>query len=371
MKPNRFAADRYAGGRFHTGIRMVGITLTVLASLLWITSVMGKSATPDWVNGPSQKYPAAIYLTGVGHGDTRQVAEDRAYAAISKIFMTEINSKAQEWEKYVQSEVKGQVEDSRQIRIEQATKVSTQKVLENVTIAETYLDDPKAVYYALAVMDRQHATSVLRDRITSLDLKVEELLKQSQTSDNKLRTVQTLHAAVRNLLLREVYNTELRIVNPTGKGSEGMVSLAVVSQKLREFLAKNFKIVVRVDGQHHEQIRAAIVEGLSRQGLPVTLTELDPADPQADLVIKGRVAFEPVELPGRGSEPPLFIRWSAVFELTDPASQQVIGNVAKQGREGHLTTAEAEARALRVSEREVSEEMGRQMAGFIYGEGEQ
>ena len=187
------------------------------------------ASPPDWVNGSSKKYPAALYLTGVGQADTRQAAEDRAYAAISKIFAAEISSKTQEWEKYLQSDSKGGSEDSRQISIEQATQVSTKKVLENVTIAETWLDESKAIYYVLAVMDRQHAASSLRDRIMSLDLKVEELLKQTRQSGDKLQTVRVLHSAVENLLLREAYNTELRIVSPTGKGSESMVSLTIWS----------------------------------------------------------------------------------------------------------------------------------------------
>lgn len=350
-----------------------GVLSIVAAGLIvcvGVSSSVFAASSPDWVNGSSKKYPEALYLTGVGYADTRQAAEDRAYAAVSKIFTAEINSKTQEWEKYLQSDSKGRSEDSRQINIEQATQVSTKKVLENVSIAETWLDDSKAVYYALAVMDRQHAASALRDRITSLDLKVEELLKQTRQSADKLKTVRALHAAVENLLLREAYNTELRIVNPTGKGSESGVSLAVISQDLRKFLSGNFKIVVEVGGSHDDRIRAAIVEGLNRQGLPVVPVGSAAPDLQPDLIVKGAVTFEPVQMPAGGSPPTRFVRWSASFDLTDKSSQQVIGSVARQGREGHLTASEAEARALRTAEQEVAEEVGRQIADFIYGKEE-
>jgi hypothetical protein len=239
-----------------------------------------------------------------------------------------------------------------------------------VSIAETWLDDSKAIYYALAVMDRQHAASALRDRITSLDLKVEELLKQTRQSEDKLQTVRALHAAVENLLLREAYNTELRIVNAAGKGSESGVSLAVIGQDLRQFLAKNFKIVVEVGGPHNDRIRAAIVEGLNRQGLPVMPAGSAAPDRQPDLVVNGTVSFEPVQMPASGSRPTRFVRWSASFDLTDKATQQVIGSVARQGREGHLTASEAESRALRTAEQEVADDVGRQIADFIYGKEE-
>ena len=39
---------------------------------------------PDWIEGASRKYPAELYLTGVGYGDGRKAAEDSA--VIAKIF---------------------------------------------------------------------------------------------------------------------------------------------------------------------------------------------------------------------------------------------------------------------------------------------
>ncbi|MBI3995917.1 MAG: LPP20 family lipoprotein [Nitrospirae bacterium] len=365
MNLNRTMRRGPSHRRFSTGLFVIG-----LIAFLGVASAARAAGPPDWVNGSSKKYPAALYLNGVGQADTRQAAEDRAYAAISKIFAAEISSKTQEWEKYLQSDSKGRSEDSRQISIEQATQVSTKKVLENVTIAETWLDETKAIYYALAVMDRQHASSALRDRIMSLDLKVEELLKQTRQSGDKLQTVRALHSAVENLLLREAYNTELRIVSPTGKGSEGMVSLAVIHQDLRQFLARNFKILVEVNGSHSDRIRAAIVEGLNRRGLPVVPAGSPAPDLQPDVVVRGAAAFEAVQMPAGGAPPTRFVRWSATFDLTDKATQQVIGSVARQGREGHLTASEAEARALRAAEKEVAAEVGRQIADFIYGKEE-
>lgn len=361
--------DRIRCGGSVRVFRAWGSLIIGLAAFLGWTVVGYAAGPPDWVNGESKKYPAALYLTGVGYGDTRQAAEDRAYAAISKIFAAEINSKTQEWEKYLQSDSKGRTEDSRQVSIEQATEVSTKKVLENVAIAETWMND-KAVHYALAVMDRQHAAAALRDRITSLDLKVEELLKQARKSGNKLETVRAYHSAVENLLLREAYNTQLRVVATSGKGSDSGVSLGETNKNLRQFLANNFKIVVEVDGEHNEPIRAAIVEGLNRQGLPVATAASAASDREPDLLVKGAVTLEPVKLPAGGPRPTYFVRWSAAFDLTDKATRQVIGSVARQGREGHLTRPEAEARALRTAEKEVSDDVGRQIAEFIFGKEE-
>ena len=45
---------------------------------------------PSWVEDPGRDYADSRYLTGVGSGDSRQAAEDSAYAALSRIFRAEI-----------------------------------------------------------------------------------------------------------------------------------------------------------------------------------------------------------------------------------------------------------------------------------------
>jgi hypothetical protein len=57
------------------------------------------------------------------------------------------------------------------------------------------------------------------------------------------------------------------------------------------------------------------------------------------LIVKDAVTFEPLQMPASGSPPTRFVRWSAVFDLTDRATLQVIGSVTRQGREDHLTAS--------------------------------
>ena len=354
---------------FFSRIGLAGLGLMFFVGTFGSMAVVDAAGPPEWIDGSSVEYPAKRFLIGVGQADTRSAAEDRAYAAISRIFKVEINAKSEEWEQYLQSDTGGETQSSRQIGIKQATKVSTGKVLENVRVAEIWEDKSQALYYALAVMDRQQVLAGLRERVTSLDLRVEELLKESRQSSNKLQAVQALYGAVQNLLLREVYNVDLRIVDPAGRGSEGITSLEDVSRRLRKFLAENFRIAVEVEGSNQDRIRAAIVEGLNRRGLPV-VRKAGSREMKPDLVIRGSVTLDPVELP-EAQKGVHYVRWSAAFELTDTTAGQVIGSVVKKGREGHLSVSEARARALRVSEEKVTEAMSRQIAKFIYGEVEE
>jgi len=340
--------------------RTARIALAVAGSIVLSTgcaSTRGGSA-PGWVAGESARYPRETYLTGVGFGDSRATAEDRAYAAISRIFEAEVNQRTHEWERYLQTEAGRETTIRRSVGIEQLTAVSTKKVVENVRIAETWKDERSGTDYALAVIDRRQASAALRQRITSLELDLEELLKQARESQTKLGKVRALHQAVDDVLLRDAYNTQLRVVNPSGLAPDLLTRLGPIRQELQEFLVKNFRITLEVTGKDADRVRSAVMESLTRQGLPVSRDQVT----DADVAIKGVVDFMPLDL----GQPTKFVRWTARFQVIDPATGQVIGSVDREGREGHVTASEAEARARRQAQQEVVADLSSQIAGYIF-----
>ena len=92
---------------------------------------------PAWIDGVSADYPSAQYLTGVGQGDNRAVAEDRAYAAVARIFKAEVSAQSKDWESYLVVEQRGSSRDERRLTLDNLTRVSTDKVLENVENSST------------------------------------------------------------------------------------------------------------------------------------------------------------------------------------------------------------------------------------------
>jgi len=348
----------------------------------------GGSRSPDWVSGESSKYPREKYLTGVGYGDSRKAAEDEAYATIARIFQANIQSKTREWEEYFQSSDKSEgpkVESqvSRKIFMDQLTQVSTHKVLENVSIAEVWVDSRIHRTYALAVMDRAHSAAVIQGRIEELDRQAQTLFESAtkvgqpdgvQQAVSKLQVVRELHAAFKALLLREGLNTDLKIINPDGRGLDGRLSLTQVGKALRQVLSQEFHVALELSGPHSEKIWSAILQGLTREGLVVTdrSSALSASGGGSngleekrieDVLVKGEMNLEPLQLQGRP-----FYRWQVQFTLIDLSNNRVLGNVARNGREGHLNPSEAEARAVRAAQWGVQEEVGPTLAGIIFGE---
>ena len=113
------------------------------------------------MDGASSEYPSAQYLTGVGQGDNRAVADDQAYAALAPIFKAEISAHSQDWESYLVVEQRGTSHDERRLTLDQLTRVSTDKVLENAKILDRWYDAGKGLYYALGGMHRAQVETAL------------------------------------------------------------------------------------------------------------------------------------------------------------------------------------------------------------------
>lgn len=317
------------------------------------------SLKPDWLEGQSRKYPADLFLTGVGYGDDRKTAEDSAFAAIARIFQAEIHSKTSELEKYTQTDVKGKTYISRDIKIDQITSVATNKALEDVTIAEVWNDESENRTYALAVMDRQHAMVSIKEKISAIDSDIELMQQKAVTASDKIEKARTMRAILRSLLDREVYNTDLRMMNPAGTGIEPPATLLTVKQHLQDILSNEIHIGVQLEGAHHDGIRSSIVEGLTKEGFSVD--EKGDAE-KLDILVRGVVSFENADLPEWK-----FVRWDITVDLVNPSSGKVFGSFTRHGREGHLNFKEAEEKAVKSLQKDIANELSRQLVSFIYG----
>ena len=320
---------------------------------------------PGWVDGRSAEYPLTQYLTGVGQADTRSNAEDQAYAAVARIFKAEVAAQAKDWESYLVVENRGASNAERRLTIDNVTKVSTDKVLENVRIADVWYDSDSRLYYALGVMNRSQAEATLMEKVSALDRAIEADVAESRQTTDKLAKVRALRRAGRNLVLREVYNTDLRVIRLSGHGTPSAYQVNGLSGELEQFLATNLVLAVQVSGDHAEPMGRALEEGLIREGLHVTTkTEREEAG-SPELIVRGTVRLFPIEVRDPNFK---YVRWCSDFEVVEPGTRRVVGAMAHGGREGHLTEREATAKTLRVMQQELSTDVAKAIAAHVFGE---
>jgi hypothetical protein len=359
------------GSLFVSRIGMVLIALVALSGCAWF----GGQSRPDWIDGVSAAYPSGQYLVGVGQAESRAAAEDRAYAAVARIFKAEVSAQAKDWESYLVIEQRGQSSAERRLTLDNLTSVSTDKVLENVRIVDRWVDVHKGLQYALAGMNRPQAETAFMERITELDQSIRDDVEEAQRPSDKLARVRALRRAARNLVLRETYNADLRVIRPSGQGTAAGYSVSELTHELEQFLATNLVLAVAVTGDQAEPVQRALTEGLLKEGLQVTSRPWggdrsmggDSSGPSPELLVRGVVRVWPIDV----RDPQFkFVRWCSDFEVVDLTSQRVVGALSKGGKEGHLSDREATAKVVRVMQQEFSADVAKAIAAHVYGESE-
>lgn len=351
------------------GVLLLGVVAGFLDGCGWF----GPSAQPSWIDGVSRDYPPDRYLLGVGQAESRPAAAERAYAAVAKVFKAQINAQSRDWESYMVVENRGKASADRRVTLDQLTSVSTDKVLENVRIMDSWFDARSGQHFAMAGMDRAQAATAVLERIAELDGIVDTQLRESRQSQDKLARVRNLKRAVKNLVVREAYNADLRVIRTTGRGLDPSYRIGELTAELEQLLASSLVISVEVAGDQTEAVRRAVMEGLVREGLPVTARRVGPegapggveSGRATELLVKGRVRLWEADVPDPQFK---YVRWCSDFVIVDIGSQRMVGAVSRGGREGHLTGGEAAAKALRVMQQELTSDLARTLAGYVYGD---
>jgi LPP20 lipoprotein len=356
---------------------ITALTIFTMGSLLAGCAWFGNRAQPAWVDGRSADYPAEQYLLGIGQADSRPSAEERAYGAVSRIFKARVEAESKDWESFMVLEARGNANTERRLTLDQVTRISTDKVLESVRILDAWVNPASRQHHVLAGMHRAQAGTALAERMTELDRTVEADLAESRQAADALVTIRSLRRAIKNLVLREAYNADLRVIRASGQGTPARHRVPELTGALEQFMAAHLLVGVEVLGDQIEPVRRAVIEGLIREGLPVTTKPAAGAEGPAagrdgrkplELLVKGTVRLFEVDVPDPRFR---YVRWCSDFVILEPDTQHVVGAVSRGGREGHLTQGEAAAKAVRVMQQEVSTELARTLAGYVYGDTDQ
>lgn len=320
------------------------------------------SQQPGWIDNPGLFYPKEEYLVGVGEGETRKRAEDQTYAAISRIFQAKVSDQFKSFERSLESESGGKNRISRHIEIEQLTTMSTEKTLEDVAISETWFDPDTKTYYALAILNRSHASASLKDKIAQLDSEAAQALQQAQKTQEKRIRLKNLKRALNAILLREGYNMDLMIIDPSGKGIANPLDPLKVINGFDQFVAGSFSVAILLAGPYSGQIKESLSEEITgRLGLPL----VSVSSPSIDVSIAGRIEME--EAKTSSSSEFKFLQWRVTIHLLDEVGKE-FGTITRSGREGHRSRQEAEQVVVRSIRQEIKKEVGEKLTRFLFGD---
>ena len=325
-------------------------------------SWFGREIPPEWIMSPHQAYPVERYLTGIGEAESRAQAEKRAYAAVARVFSAQVNTQSMDHETYSIQESGVGSQTRRELQLDQRTQVTTSKALENVQILDLWYQPSTRHFWALAGLDRQQAEKAILERLQEWDTKIENMIHQGRTHPQKIQRIRGYKEAMILLADRDTLNTDLRVIRTSGDSLQSSYRIPEIQREFMDFVAQNLVISVAIEGEYHEDIERAILEGLKQEGLLG-----HPADSKssevADLAIVGQGQFWVVNLPD-----PLFkyVRWCGDIDIYENPSHRLIGVISETGREGHVTEREARIRASKVMQEVISKEIARLLTRSVF-----
>jgi hypothetical protein len=312
---------------------------------------------PAWVNTPNSVYSPQVYVTAVGYGAERGTAEKAAFANLAALFGQNVQSEQIARTNYSQA-VKDGVVSSWTENTELDNAIKTSVELDSLVGAEIkdYWYDGQSVHYAVAVMEKQKTAELYADLIRSNEKIISGLITMSAAEKNSLDgyaryrlagTVADANRTFANVLI--VVGSQGTGINPGDmkKGDDFRLEAANI--------AKNIPIGVKVDNDRSNRIRGAFSEAINQAGFK-------SGGIDSRYVLNVDMELNPVDLPNNTNK---FVRYVVNANLVDQNTKTVLLPYTVNGREGHLSIAEAENRAVTGVERKIKDSYGGLLSEYV------
>lgn len=305
----------------------------------------GSGKAPGWVLNPSDGYPDSEYMTAVGYASNRQTAEANATAALTKIISQTVQSDTIATESVSEKEAAWEKARS----IDTYVKTSSELTVTGIVIQDVFVTSEKVpVYYALALIDREDVGQIYKRRALEAETAINEKIAAAENEAGPLSAYKIMKDAA---ALAEENDETLSMLAVINKNMRKTVTMAYGSASAVEELARQYldatRVRVDIRGDESGRIEAAFAKRIQEAGLKTV--EAGSSDTAA-LTLSVDVSLEPIDMEASNK----FVRYVLTGALIENATGKEMEKYGTNGREAHVTEAEAKARALRTLEQYVN-----------------
>lgn len=269
---------------------------------------------PAWAQGACDRQR---YLCGVGRGSSREAAAAEARGELARIFEANVAAVQESFQGANRTVSEKTGEDWVEVQeVSSHSLVSSDKVVRMSEVVERWIDDA-GTHHALAVIDRAHASDVLRDEIEALDRQILSDVQAADAAEEPLGRLRALRRAVEASAERSAKNADLRVL--AGDGIPPAVPLEDVLARLDE-VSSDLRFGLAIEGPGADRVQACLEDALTGRGYAVDLAD---AGGDFDVRIDGDVRAEKqAEIAGD-----VVVRVELVLRLKDGRAGRVIRTV--------------------------------------------
>ncbi len=312
----------------------------MIALVVLLTTGLASAQTPDWVTGKSGQYPDQLYITGVGSGDSRQEAENRARAQIAEVFKVQLNARFTNNKTETLNGSNGNVNGHSVDVTRSSVNVGLVKTLEGSEIADVWQNPTDMEFFALAVLNRRKASVRIADQISTLDTELVEVGAQIDTAKSKLVKLRLLASRKNIAVKRRDLNSDYSILSSTGQGLKlPGVSAEKANNDLVKFCRTEISFSLSSKGPGSESAAQVVSDNLTSQGFAIN----GSGNAKPDFSVEVVSNLDPSDTPLDGW---YYCGWNVALRVTSNDNGIILTDVSKSGRSGQLTVRRAKDRAV-------------------------
>lgn len=250
---------------------------TACALLLLLPCVLSakpKAAknAPEWIATPYQKYSSDDYFAAVGSGTAKTAAELRAVEQLAAVFGRDVSSarSAESSQSSVQSDAVSEIVQKSSLNQQVLIEVA-QKDLIGIEIPETFFDERRNEWYALAVLNKRTTADLYASILQKHDEAIQMQLARAERLADSMEKLACLYKACQLARLSEQLFPRFFVISPEQctKAREAAVSPEALSAKLDD-CAANIPVAVFVQNDSNGIIQTACEETLRSLGMAVS-----------------------------------------------------------------------------------------------------
>lgn len=331
-----------------------GFIITLFVATLWSCASSSKVA-PEWVTNPESVYNANEYLWAVGSGADRKSSENDALSLLVRSIQQNVLATTES-----NKNLSGNESAGYNMHYDYSGSVITTssiKEIPGVTFSQTWIASNGTVY-TLALLNRQEAGRYYRQKIADLSAVVESEIVFATAHSGTFAALRALQNAVETAWENQGYIDTLAGIN---SDMYRMVSLDYVSAQAVEVLAarqkENIVVAVEIEGDSNGRIASVFESTLADLGLKIA----SASEPTVAYLFQGKVIMEPLKLDNKYE----YARFVLDIDLIEKASGKILFPYTENGREAHVSYAEATQRAYRTMEDMLEKEFVPQFLNFV------
>ena len=250
-------------------INIIFFTLIICFSV-FAKSKNTKVKYPAWINEPYSVYQTG-YFVAVGNDKTKNIAELNAVSELAGIFSRDVKSNM-----VANSSITQKEEDnissliSEQNLNQQIIVNIDQRNLIGIEIIETFFDDNKEQWYALAVLDKQKTEKIYSKEIETSYKNINQNYKESKIKTNDFDKLHYLYKCKKEAQYVHSLIVRLQVIN--FEAAETIQRTDISENKFNiEFnnIANKIPIFIQVNNDLNDEIKIACSDVFESYGFKI------------------------------------------------------------------------------------------------------